>query len=105
MPVLPEVGSTSTVSGLTRPARSMSSIMATPMRSFTLPAGLRNSSFARTLAFTPRICGKRRSCTIGVSPIASVIEAKTRPRPGRRLDFARPDACGVAASDMAIFPA
>jgi len=34
-----------------------------------------------------------------------VIEAKTRPRPGRRLDFARPDACGVAANDTAIFPA
>jgi hypothetical protein len=45
MPVLPEVGSMMTVSRPDRPARSAASIMATPMRSLTLPRGLKNSSF------------------------------------------------------------
>jgi len=40
MPVLPLVGSSTIVSGLISPARSAASIMATPMRSFTLLAGL-----------------------------------------------------------------
>ncbi len=40
MPVLPLVGSTMIVSGLIRPAFSAASIIDTPMRSFTLCAGL-----------------------------------------------------------------
>jgi hypothetical protein len=40
MPVLPLVGSRMIVSGLIRPAFSAASIMATPIRSFTLCAGL-----------------------------------------------------------------
>jgi hypothetical protein len=84
MPVLPEVGSISTVSGPIMPAASMASIIETPMRSFTLPIGLKNSSLARTCAFTPFICGSRLSLTIGVSPMVWVIESNTRPRPGSR---------------------
>ncbi len=41
MPVLPEVASTIVVRpGSIRPSASAASIMATPIRSFTLPAGL-----------------------------------------------------------------
>src|SRR5438094_8869924 len=87
MPVLPEVGSISTVSGPIAPARSIASTIETPMRSFTLAAGLRHSSFAKMGALTLCMSGNRRSRTSGVSPIASVIESKIRPRPGRRLDF------------------
>ncbi|MGY3409783.1 hypothetical protein ACVWZV_005896 [Bradyrhizobium sp. GM5.1] len=75
MPVLPEVGSISTVSGLTIPAFSMAMIMAAPMRSFTLAAGLKYSSFAKMVAFTPCMPGSRRKRTIGVSPKASTIES------------------------------
>ena len=74
MPVLPEVGSTMTVSGPSAPLASIASIMATPMRSFTLPIGLKNSSLARMLALTPCICGRRLSRTSGVLPMVSVIE-------------------------------
>ena len=84
MPVLPEVGSTSTVSALIAPAASMASIIETPMRSLTLPIGLKNSSLARISALTPRICGSRLSRTSGVSPMVSVIELKMPPRPGSR---------------------
>ena len=103
MPVLPEVGSTSTVSGPISPAVSMSSTMATPIRSLTLAAGLRNSSLARMLALTPCISGKRTSLTIGVSPMASMMEPKTRPRPGFVLDFARAAVRVVVAIDMRLF--
>ena len=83
MPVLPEVGSISTVSALTMPAFSIAMIMAAPMRSFTLAAGLKYSSLARMVALTPWACGNLRKRTIGVSPTASTMESKTRPRPGR----------------------
>jgi hypothetical protein len=53
------------------------------MRSLTLAAGLKYSSFAKMVAFTPWACGNFRSRTIGVSPTASTMESKTRPRPGR----------------------
>ena len=69
MPVLPEVGSISTVSALMRPAFSIAIIIAAPMRSFTLAAGLKYSSLARMVALTPCACGNRRRRTIGVSPI------------------------------------
>jgi hypothetical protein len=52
---------------------------------------------------TPCMCGSRCSCTIGVSPVASVTDANTRPRPGRWVDFARDDARGVVAEGIRIF--
>jgi len=63
----------------------MASIIETPMRSFTLAIGLKNSSLARTCAFTPFICGRRLSRTMGVSPMVCAIESNTRPRPGFRV--------------------
>ena len=53
MPVLPLVGSMMIVSGRISPARSAASIMETPMRSLTLAAGLKDSSFATTSAPAP----------------------------------------------------
>ena len=57
------------------PAFSMATIIAAPMRSFTLAAGLKYSSLARMVAFTPCIAGSLRRRTIGVSPNASTIES------------------------------
>ncbi len=48
--------------------------MATPIRSFTEAIGLKNSSFARRLAFTPFSFASLSRRTIGVSPMVSVIE-------------------------------
>jgi hypothetical protein len=62
------------VVGFSTPASSIASIIETPMRSFTLPMGLKNSSLARMRAWTPRCCGRRLSCTSGVSPMVSVME-------------------------------
>src|SRR5262245_52936412 len=82
MPVLPDVGSMSVEPGLILPCASSASIMLTPMRSLTLPIGLKNSSFARRLALTPFSFASRARRTSGVSPIVSVMESKMRPRPG-----------------------
>ncbi len=57
--MLPDVGSISTVSGLMTPAFSIAMIMAEPMRSFTLPAGLKYSSLARMSPSRRALCGKR----------------------------------------------
>ena len=46
MPVLPEVGSMSVSPSRSQPSRSASSTIRTPIRSFTLPPGLRNSHLA-----------------------------------------------------------
>ena len=73
IPVLPLVGSRMIVSGLIRPACSAASIMDTPMRSFTLPAGLNDSSLAATSATAPAVT--RRSRTSGVFPISSVMSS------------------------------
>ncbi len=70
MPVLPLVGSTRTVSLLMTPAFSADSIIEKPMRSFTLWAGLKNSSLATTSAPSPSVTRFRR--TSGVLPIRSV---------------------------------
>jgi transcriptional regulator GlxA family with amidase domain len=75
MPVLPEVGSIKVPPGARRPSASSASTMATPMRSFTLEIGLKNSSFARMLACTPRSFGRRFRRTRGVSPMVCVIES------------------------------
>ena len=55
MPVLPLVGSTTMVSGPMSPASWAASIIATPMRSLTEFAGLKNSSLADDLG--PRAVG------------------------------------------------
>src|ERR1700722_12919092 len=88
MPVFPEVGSISTVSELISPAFSIATIIAAPMRSFTLAAGLKYSSLARMVACTPCAAGKLRKRTIGVSPNASTMLSKIRPRPGRCIALA-----------------
>src|SRR3954454_16426787 len=70
MPVLPEVASTMVLfPGTMRPSASAASIIATPILSFRLPAGLYISSLART---SPPPSGDRRSSrTIGVPPTMS----------------------------------
>src|SRR6516164_7475471 len=71
MPVLPLVGSMSTVlPGWIFPERSASSIMLTPMRSFTLESGFWLSSLATTWAAQPLVTLFSR--TIGVLPINCV---------------------------------
>ena len=54
-PVLPEVASTMVPPGRRSPRRSASSMIAIPMRSLTEPPGFKNSAFARTVAFMPRV--------------------------------------------------
>src|SRR5262245_7055002 len=72
MPVLPEVPSMIVPPGLSRPARSASSIILTAMRSLMELPGLKVSIFARTSALTmPRVIELMR--TIGVWPMASRI--------------------------------
>ena len=69
-PVLPEVDSTMTLRpGSIRPSASAASIIATPMRSLTLPPGLYASSFA--ISSAPHSGATRVSRTIGVSPTRS----------------------------------
>src|SRR3954469_21268263 len=95
MPVLPEVGSINTVSGLITPAFSIATTIAAPMRSLTLAAGLKYSSFASMIALAACTAGKLRNRTIGVSPIASTMLSNTRPRPRE---------CSALAGDEASMP-
>src|SRR4029453_9172508 len=81
IPVLPLVGSTTVAPGLSTPRRSASSIMATAMRSFTLPPGLSDSSLPSTVAPPGR--GMWFSRTSGVAPISSSTEPATRGRLNR----------------------
>jgi hypothetical protein len=70
MPVFPDVGSTIVVRpGSILPSASAASIMATPMRSFTLPAGLYASSFPSSSA--PQSGATRVRRTSGVPPTRS----------------------------------
>src|SRR5688500_11270306 len=80
MPVLPLVGSTSTVSFVIVPSRSPASIMLKPMRSLTLPPGWRLSSLATTVAPAPSITGS--SGRAGVCPPTSVPSLPFLARPG-----------------------
>src|SRR5208283_3802645 len=73
MPVLPLVGSMSTVSGFIFPDFRASSIKAMPMRSFTLESGLKNSSLSSTSATAPCLLAVRFSRTSGVLPMVSVM--------------------------------
>ena len=55
--------------GFSRPAFSATSIILSPMRSFTLPPGLSISSLARIIGWTARVTFRSR--TSGVCPTAS----------------------------------
>jgi len=52
----------------------MASIIAAPMRSFTLATGLKNSSLASRFALMPLALAIRSRRTSGVLPIVSAIE-------------------------------
>ena len=69
MPVLPLVGSMIVIPGRRRPSRSAASIIETPMRSFTEPAGLNDSIFTKSVA--GRSSASRGSLTSGVLPNVS----------------------------------
>src|SRR5579862_3187782 len=73
MPVLPLVGSISTVSWFIFPDFRASSIMAMPMRSLTLDNGLKNSSLSNTSATAPCFLAVRFNRTSGVLPMVSVM--------------------------------
>ncbi len=75
MPVFPLVGSTMVPPGFRRPTFSAASIIATPIRSLTLPPGFMYSSFARTVAGMPSVT--LFSLTRGVWPMVSRIVART----------------------------
>src|SRR5437867_5527018 len=68
-PVLPDVASTIRPPGLSRPSRSAASIIASPIRSFTEPPGLKYSALAYTGVRIPWVT--RFSRTSGVQPIVS----------------------------------
>jgi hypothetical protein len=68
-PVLPEVGSTMVPPGFRSPAFSPASIMAMPIRSFTLEPGLKDSILAARVAPPPE--WNRPSLTRGVFPRVS----------------------------------
>src|SRR5882757_5650269 len=72
-PVLPAVASTIVPPGRSTPRRSASSTRPSAARSFTLPPGFRNSSFAHISAqgSVPLACSSRRRRNIGVSPTSS----------------------------------
>ena len=78
IPVFPLVGSTIIVFGVSFPAFSAASIIATPMRSFTDHSGLKFSSFPMTVAFASPTT--RRSRMQGVLPKVCVMSSKTCPR-------------------------
>ena len=75
MPVLPLVGSISTLPGPILPACSSASIIATPIRSFTEAIGLKNSSLASTRALGFSSADSRGRPTSGVSPMVSMMES------------------------------
>ena len=73
MPVLPEVGSMTVPPGFSRPSASSARIMLTPMRSFTLAIGLKNSSFRQMSAVMPSSATMRGMRTSGVLPMVSAM--------------------------------
>src|SRR5215207_759023 len=74
-PVLPLVGSTIVPPGLSWPARSARSTMASPIQSLTEPPGFRYSTLASRVGARPR--PSRDSRTSGVPPTTSRIESYT----------------------------
>src|SRR3972149_4779826 len=77
MPVLPLVGSTTSVSLVMRPSFSAASIMDTPILSLTLPQGLKDSSLATTVAPNPSAI--LFSLTSGVFPMSCVMSSAIFP--------------------------
>ena len=71
-PVFPLVGSMMVAPGFRIPFSSASSIIARATRSFTLPAGLKYSSFPISLAFNPLLALKLENSNRGVFPTRSV---------------------------------
>ena len=71
IPVFPLVGSINIVSSLITPASSPASIIATPILSFTLERGLKDSSLTTTSAFEFFV--NLFNLTNGVFPIVSVM--------------------------------
>jgi hypothetical protein len=71
MPVLPEVGSTTTLPLPSCPAPSIASSIDSAMRSLTLPSGLKNSSLASTSPWHPASRASRPTRTSGVLPTVS----------------------------------
>ncbi len=87
MPVLPEVGSTSTERpGSISPAASAASTIARPIRSLTEPSGLKNSSFSTTVASRPSSRWMRGMRTIGVAPMVCRMLSWMQPRAGATYD-------------------
>src|SRR5215472_2430846 len=78
IPVLPLVGSSTIVSRLIRPSTVSASIIDTPIRSFTLWAGLKYSSLHAMVASMPLAVRLRR--TSGVFPISSAVSLAMRMR-------------------------
>ena len=74
MPVLPLVGSISSLPGPSSPSRSAAATMAAPMRHFTEYAGLRPSILASTRATQPSLM--RLSWTRGVRPMVRLLSLK-----------------------------
>src|SRR5437588_3224176 len=70
--------------GSMRPSRSAASIMATPIRSLTLPPGLNASTLANNSTWA--IGATRVSFTIGVRPTRSMMLVWTSPMVGDTLD-------------------
>jgi hypothetical protein len=66
---------------LITPAFSIAITIAAPIGPSRSAAGLKYSSLARMVALTPCACRQFAQATIGVSPIASTMESKTRPAP------------------------
>src|SRR5262249_48859221 len=109
MPVLPLVGSTITEPpGSIRPSRSAASIIARPIRSFTLFAGFMLSSFATIRGRTPATT--RLSCTRGVRPISSValraifteLSCEPRAHLGSAYPAARRPACVLDGTEQLL---
>ena len=71
IPVLPDVGSMMVAPGFRTPLCSASSIIALPILSLTLPAGLKYSSLARMVASSPSDFSTFLISTSGVFPISS----------------------------------
>src|SRR5262249_41159593 len=96
IPVLPLVASTIVVRpGSIRPSASAAAIIATPMRSLTLPPGLNDSSFAYSSTSSPGSRRVRR--TIGVPPIRSALLIGICPIGGSRYGQEPPHAVGQRA--------
>src|SRR3954453_23142288 len=110
MPVLPDVASTTVVRpGSISPAASAASIIDTPILSFTLPAGLCDSSLP--ISSAPQSGATRVKRTIGVSPtssarflgtaLASLFSTRMRLSPGK-LEIAAREAIGGREGGRAL---